>query len=229
MRAAELAFDCRSELAELFSMENPEQVVFTMNATHALNIAIKSLVPPGGRVVISGWEHNAVTRPLAALRARISVAEAPLFSPEETLEAFEQFKQDYGTIDLLVNNAGITIAGDFLTMKPEQFDYCLNVDLRTPYFLAQKAANLMIETGKKGVIINISSNQSEAVFPWASVYGTAKAGLNKLTKHMALELAPYGIRAVAVAPGYCDVWSSGAGGEDSNYTKAIKDCIPLHR
>lgn len=48
----------REALAELFHLSNPEQVVFTMNATHALNLAIKSLVPPGGRAVISGYEHN---------------------------------------------------------------------------------------------------------------------------------------------------------------------------
>ena len=51
MRAAEAAFDCRTELAELYHLENPEQVAFTMNATHGLNIAIKSLVPPGGKAV----------------------------------------------------------------------------------------------------------------------------------------------------------------------------------
>ena len=90
MRAAELAFDCRSELAELFGMENPEQVVFTMNATHALNIAIKSLVPRGGRAVISAWEHNAVTRPLAALGAEVSVAGGMVFDREAALDAFER-------------------------------------------------------------------------------------------------------------------------------------------
>ena len=90
MRAAEAAFDCRSELAELYHLESPEQVVFTSNATHALNIAIKSLVPPGGRAVISGYEHNAVTRPLAALGAQVSVAAAPLFRPEEVTAAFER-------------------------------------------------------------------------------------------------------------------------------------------
>lgn len=89
MRAAELTFDCRSELAELFRLENPERVVFTMNATHALNIAIKSLVPPGGRVVISGWEHNAVTRPLAALGAEVSVAGGSLFDRDAAAAAFE--------------------------------------------------------------------------------------------------------------------------------------------
>lgn len=88
MRAAETAFACRSELAELYGMPNPECVVFTLNATHALNIAIKSLVRPGDRVVISGYEHNAVTRPLAALGAEIAVADGPLFRPEGVLEAF---------------------------------------------------------------------------------------------------------------------------------------------
>ena len=90
MAAAETAFDCRAELAELYHAESPEQVVFTMNATHALNIAVKSLVPPGGRAVISGYEHNAVTRPLAALGARVSVAAAPLFQPAAVTAAFDR-------------------------------------------------------------------------------------------------------------------------------------------
>ena len=89
-RAADTAFQCRSELAELFGLRNPEQVVFTLNATHALNLAIKSLVPPGGKAVISGYEHNAVTRPLAALNTQVSVAEAPLFAPEAVTEAFRR-------------------------------------------------------------------------------------------------------------------------------------------
>ena len=89
MQAAETAFRCRSELAELFHVRSPEQVVLTMNATHALNIAIKTLVPPGGSAVISGYEHNAVTRPLAALGAEVSVADGPLFRPEAVTEAFE--------------------------------------------------------------------------------------------------------------------------------------------
>ena len=89
MQAAETAFRCRSELAELFHVRSPEQVVLTMNATHALNIAVKSLVPPGGSAVISGYEHNAVTRPLAALEAKVSVADGPLFRPEAVTEAFE--------------------------------------------------------------------------------------------------------------------------------------------
>ena len=90
MLAADTAFACRSELAELYHLESPEQVVFTMNATHALNIAIKSLVPPGGRAVISGYEHNAVTRPLAALGARVEVAAGSLFRPDQVADAFDR-------------------------------------------------------------------------------------------------------------------------------------------
>ena len=90
MRAAETVFDCRQALADLYRMEHPERVVFTMNATHALNLAIKTLVPQGGRAVISGYEHNAVTRPLAALGARMTVAAASLFCPQAVIDAFER-------------------------------------------------------------------------------------------------------------------------------------------
>ena len=90
MAAAETAFVCREELAELFHAKDPERVVFTMNATHGQNLAIKSLVGPGDRVVVSGYEHNAVTRPLAALGARVAVASAPLFHREELVRAFER-------------------------------------------------------------------------------------------------------------------------------------------
>ena len=90
MKAAETAFQCRSELAGLFGVGNPERVIFTSSATHGLNIAIKSLVPQGGKAVVSGYEHNAVTRPLTALGAEISVAEAPLFRQSEAAAAFDR-------------------------------------------------------------------------------------------------------------------------------------------
>ena len=89
MRAADTAFACRNELAELYHLENPENVVFTSSATHGLNIAIKSLVPPGGRVVVSGYEHNAVTRPLVALGAKVQTAAGPLFQSEAVTAAFD--------------------------------------------------------------------------------------------------------------------------------------------
>ena len=89
MLAAQTAFACRREAAALFQLDDPEQVVFTFNATHALNIAIKSLVRAGDTVLISGYEHNAVTRPLHALGARVKVAAGPLFQPAELYRRFE--------------------------------------------------------------------------------------------------------------------------------------------
>ena len=87
--AADTAFACRQAAAGLFAVDSPEQVVFTSNATHGLNIAIRSLVKPGDRVLISPWEHNAVTRPLHTLGAEVLVARAPLFHRQAQLEAFE--------------------------------------------------------------------------------------------------------------------------------------------
>lgn len=88
-RAARTVFDCRCLAGEMFDCA-PEQVVFTKNCTEGLNIAIRSLVQPGDRVVISGFEHNAVTRPLYALGAKISIAGRRLFDHEDTLWEFEK-------------------------------------------------------------------------------------------------------------------------------------------
>ena len=90
MLAAKTAFDCREAAAEFFHLDDPENVVFTLNATHALNLAIKSVVKPGDTVVISGYEHNAVTRPLQALGCRVRVARGPLFEPEVILARFQE-------------------------------------------------------------------------------------------------------------------------------------------
>jgi len=90
MRAADTVFACREAAAALFHVPEPERVVFTANATHALDIAIHSLVSPGDPVVISGYEHNSVTRPLYALGAQVRVAASPLFDPAAAVDAFRR-------------------------------------------------------------------------------------------------------------------------------------------
>lgn len=91
MAAADTAFTCRRAAAELFHVSEPDDVVFTMNATHGLNIAIKSMVRPGDTVLISGYEHNAVTRPLAAIPGvTVKVASSHVFDPEEILRRFQE-------------------------------------------------------------------------------------------------------------------------------------------
>lgn len=87
--AAETVYNCRETASQLFGCQ-PEQVVLTMNCTHGLNLAVHSLVRPGGRVVVSGFEHNAAVRPLYARDARVCVAGRRLFDWEDTLEAFRR-------------------------------------------------------------------------------------------------------------------------------------------
>ena len=87
MNAAQTVYDCREAAAELFACR-PEQVVLTTSCTHGLNIAIRSLVKPGNKVVVSGFEHNAVVRPLHALGAEIRVAGRRLFDWDDTMEDF---------------------------------------------------------------------------------------------------------------------------------------------
>lgn len=90
MKAADIVFDCRSIAADFFGLAEPERVVFTLNATHALNIAIKSCLKGGGHAVISGYEHNSVVRPLEGMKGEgvtYTVARSPLFDPDAAYNA----------------------------------------------------------------------------------------------------------------------------------------------
>lgn len=89
--AAELMLRCRTEAAEFFDVPQPDNVILTSNATHGLNIAIRSLVSPGDMVVISGYEHNAVTRPLRAIgRVSSRIVNGRLFDREQMIEGFRR-------------------------------------------------------------------------------------------------------------------------------------------
>lgn len=94
LAAADLVYECREAAAALFHVSDPSRVVFTLNATHALNIAIHTLVRPGSRVLISGYEHNAVRRPLIAAGAELRVFGRRLFDPEAALGEFRALLSD---------------------------------------------------------------------------------------------------------------------------------------
>ena len=89
MEASRVVFSCRQRAAAMFNCE-PEQVAFTSSCTHGLNIALRTLVNPGDPVVISGFEHNAVLRPLHGIGANIRVAGRKLFDWEDTIGSFEK-------------------------------------------------------------------------------------------------------------------------------------------
>lgn len=114
MKAADTAFRCRELAAELFHVQDPDHVILTFNATHGLNIAIQTLVKPGSTVLISGYEHNAVTRPLAAIpRLEVRIASAPVFDQAGILDAFSQ-ELDRGDIDVVICNHVSNVFGFIL-------------------------------------------------------------------------------------------------------------------
>ncbi|MDR3278247.1 MAG: aminotransferase class V-fold PLP-dependent enzyme [Oscillospiraceae bacterium] len=90
MAAAEAAYACREKAARLFNVRDPSNIVFTANATHGLNLAIKGVIRRGQRALVSGYEHNSVIRPLTAAGAEITVAASELFEPETAVFAFER-------------------------------------------------------------------------------------------------------------------------------------------
>ncbi len=123
---------------------------------------------------------------------------------------YEKVFQEFGAVDVLVNNAGISSEVYFLDATEEMFDHMTAVDWKGVYFSSQIAAKRMIEKGIKGVIVNIASNQVDGCWPRATIYAPTKAAVAKFTKNAAMELSLKGIRMVAVAPGYTDVgWEPG--------------------
>jgi NAD(P)-dependent dehydrogenase (short-subunit alcohol dehydrogenase family) len=140
---------------------------------------------------------------------------------------FDEFTDEFGRFDLLVNNAGITRFSHFLEVTEELYDNVIDTNLKGTYFTAQAAARRMKAFGNGGVIINISSVHAGGTWPGDTMYATTKAGINRLSEAMALDLAEDRIRVVGVAPGYINM--IGKEIEQSESAKDVMKRIPLHR
>ena len=107
----------------------------------------------------------------------------------------------HGRVDVLVNNAGITHACDFLDLAEEDFDRVLAVNLKSMYLCGQAVARAMVKLGVRGSIVNMSSANAVVAIPNQVPYVVSKGGINQLTKVMAVGLAPHGIRVNGIGPG----------------------------
>ena len=114
--------------------------------------------------------------------------------------AFGEVEKALGGVDVVINNAGISIRHKFLDITPEEWARVLAVNLTGAFYVAQAAARLMTK-GEGGVILNTASTNGIMGYPFYADYNASKAGLIELTRSMALELAPK-VRVNAVAPGY---------------------------
>jgi meso-butanediol dehydrogenase/(S,S)-butanediol dehydrogenase/diacetyl reductase len=119
---------------------------------------------------------------------------------EQVQEAFDEAVRMLGAVDVLINNAGISIRHSFLEITPEEWNQVLAVNLTGAFYMAQTAARHMYN-GSGGVILQTASTNGVMGYPYYADYNASKAGLIELTRSMALELAPK-IRVCAVAPGY---------------------------
>ena len=159
VRADSRIFACREAAAELFDCE-PQQVVLTTSCTHGLNIAIKSLVKPGGKVVISGFEHNAVTRPLHALGADIQPAGRNLFDWEDTLSRFEDAlrrRPDAAVFTHVSNVFGYILPVEALASLCRQYGVPFLLDAAQsagsiPVSLEKLGASFIAMPGHKGLL-----------------------------------------------------------------------------
>ncbi|UXX82841.1 SDR family NAD(P)-dependent oxidoreductase [Roseovarius pelagicus] len=116
--------------------------------------------------------------------------------------AFAAFAERHGSVDILINNAGIARTAPFLEMQEADWAAVTETDLGGVWRAAQIAARIMVEGGNGGSIINISSILGQVVQPTQTNYAAAKAGVLHLTRAMARELGRYGVRVNAIPPGY---------------------------
>jgi NAD(P)-dependent dehydrogenase (short-subunit alcohol dehydrogenase family) len=109
-----------------------------------------------------------------------------------------------GPVDVLVNNAGTNAPEPFVDVLPETFDRLFAVNVRAAFFVAQAVARRLLEERRPGTIINVSSQMGHVGAPRRTVYCATKHAIEGLTKSMAVELAPHGIRVNAIAPTYVE-------------------------
>ena len=114
---------------------------------------------------------------------------------------FRTVTKELGKLDVLVNNAGVVDDAFLLMLAPESLDRSLDVNVKG-YFYCAQAATLKMFKARTGAIVNISSVSSKMALPGQSVYAATMGAINSMTATLAAELAPYGIRVNAVAPGF---------------------------
>ena len=155
----------------------------------------------------SGSREGAVAAVEQARRdgaAKVTAIQADFRQADAPAQLAAQAIEFLGGIDILVNNASITMNVPFETVTHEQYDTVFAVNIRAMYFLTQAVVRTMLQQGS-GVIVNTSSIHSIEACPEHSVYAATKGAINAFTRVLAIELAPKGIRVNAVVPGSVEV------------------------
>jgi 3-oxoacyl-[acyl-carrier protein] reductase len=144
---------------------------------------------------------ESAAKEIIGLGRRATTIAADISRPEEARRLVADAERALGPIDVLVNNAGIFPRAPFLDLTEEMWDAVLDTNLKATFVCAQETARRMVAAGRPGAIVNISSGAPYRGGTRATAYMASKLGIVGLTRGMARELAPHGIRVNAVAPG----------------------------
>jgi NAD(P)-dependent dehydrogenase (short-subunit alcohol dehydrogenase family) len=181
-----------------------DRIALVTGAARGIGLAIaKRLSEEGARVTMADV-LDAEGAP-AASHLGAAYLHCDLARPADIAEAIAAMVQNHGAVDLVVNNAAISIAKDFLDVTEEDFDKVIRVNLKGAFLLTQAAARQMVkqvaEGRKPGAIVNLSSVNDTLAIPTIAPYTMSKGGVKQLTAVSALALAPHGIRVNAIGPG----------------------------
>lgn len=182
------------------------KVAIVTGAGRGIGAALaKALAREGAAVVVnysrSAVEAETVAKEIREAKGKAVAVRADVCQSGDHERLISAALEHFGSLDILINNAGIEYREPFLTTTEEQFDRTLGVNLRGIYFLSQHAAQVMVRAGKGGKIINISSCHDTVPLNLRSAYAVSKGGLSMLTKSLALELAEHHINVNAISPG----------------------------
>ena len=154
----------------------------------------------GATLVLADLDEAAGTAAAAAIPDAAFVR-ADVSRKADVAALVQQTLDRHGRIDLLVNNAGITHACEFLDLAEEDFERVLAVNLKSMFLCGQAVARSMVKLGVRGSIVNMSSANAVVAIANQVPYVVSKGGINQLTKVMAVALAPHGIRVNGIGPG----------------------------
>jgi 2-dehydro-3-deoxy-D-gluconate 5-dehydrogenase len=212
-----------------FSLEGRVAVVTGANTGLGQGIAI-ALAQAGADIVAVTRSSAADTeRGVLAAHRKCFAVQADLERTQEAGRVIAESVRLAGRIDILVNNAGLIRRNDALAFSEEDWDAALNVNLKTPFFLAQAAAQSMLSAGRGGKIINIASMLSFQGGIRTASYTASKSGLAGLTRLLANEWAGRGINVNAIAPGYFETNNTTALRADEQRNRDILGRIPAGR